>query len=432
MDWLLHSKNRLLLVALLTSLVLPVCSSAKTFQQSEELFIQGWEFYEKGQYSRAHSIWEPLARQGDDNAQINLGVMYDYGKGVIEDPEVAAHWYRRAAEQGNASAQYNLGQLYLSGRGIKQDTKKGVYWLQQAAEHGFAIASYNLGVMYAEGKNLSKQPAKAVDWFYQAGLSYLESGNLDKTSDSLQAIKDIAPQHEKVQDLEQKLAKSTPSLKQDSSLDIFADKSSGTAWPIANGYAVTNNHVVANNTNVTLINTDGDKIKARVVIRDKENDVALLSVIDVKKLPPALPLSGRHARLGASVFTIGYPRIDVMGKTPKLTDGIVSSVNGLRGDTSNYQISVPVQPGNSGGPLLNMKGEVVGIVTSMLGTTNGINGTTTYLPNISYALKVGVLKSLMAKLPKNKQALVELSSDKDNLEGLAARIQKSVMIVLAD
>ena len=432
MDWLLHTKNRLLLAAFLTSLVLSQGVSAISHQVSEEQFVQGWEAYERGNFSRALSVWEPLALQGHADAQINLGVMYDYGKGVIEDPEVAAHWYRRAAEQGNVSAQYNLGQLFLNGRGVKKDAKKAVYWLQQAADKGFAVASYNLGLMYSEGKGLNKHKAKAIDWFYQAGLSYLEEGDLDKSSDSLKALKKIAPQHEKVQALEQKLAKSAPHLRPDTSLDIFANKSSGTAWPIASGYAVTNNHVVADNTYVTLINTNGDEIRARVVVRDKENDVALLSVTGDKKLPPALPLSRKHARLGASVFTIGYPRVDVMGKTPKLTDGIISSVNGMRGDTSNYQISVPVQPGNSGGPLLNMKGEVVGIVTSMLGTKNGNSGMTTYLPNISYALKVGVLKSLMDKLPANEKPMTELPSQQDNLEGLAARIQESVLIVLAD
>lgn len=432
MDWLAHTHYPLRLIALIGMLVLPLFSNGKSFQPAEEQFIQGWEAYESGQYVRALSIWEPLARQGSTDAQINLGVMYDYGKGVVEDPEVAAHWYRQAAEQGNASAQYNLGQLYLAGRGVKKDASKAVYWLQQSADHGFAIASYHLGIVYSDGKSFAKQPARAVEWFYQAGVKYLQEGELDKSVDSLKAIKKIAPRHAKVQELEQLLAKSAPYLKPDTSLDIFTNKSSGTAWPVASGYAVTNNHVVAENTHVTLIDSQGNEIRARVVIRDKENDVALLAVIEDKKLPPALPLSNKHARLGASVFTIGFPRVDVMGKTPKLTDGIISSVNGLRGNPRNYQISVPVQPGNSGGPLLNMNGEVVGIVTSMLGTTNGNSGTTTYLPNISYALKVGVLKSLMEKLPGKKPVLKELSNHGDNLEGLAARIQRSVLIVLAD
>ncbi len=432
MGLLHHIKFNLLVVISVVTLVLPAGSIAKTLIQTEDAFSQGWQAYEKGNYSVALTKWQPLATEGHAQAQINLGVMYDYGKGVSANPEIASQWYLRAASQGSVSAQYNLGQMYLQGRGVKQDTKQAIYWYHQAAEQGFATAQYNLGVLYAEGKRLPKQDNKAIKWFYQAGIAYLKKGNQDKSRESLQAIEQIAPGHSRGLELQAKLMSSTPQLRQDSSTDIVTNKSSGTAWPVANGYAVTNNHVVANSNSVSLINTKGEEIIARVVLRDEQNDLALLSVIEVDKLPPALPLSGQHARLGASVFTIGYPRLDVMGKTPKLTDGIVSSIGGLRGDMSSYQISVPVQPGNSGGPLLNMNGEVVGIVTSMLGTTNDSNGTTTLLPNISYALKVDVLKALINKLPEREQMLAELSSQNDNLEELAARIQSSVMIVLAE
>jgi S1-C subfamily serine protease len=426
-----QSRLRLLSFAILIGMLLPINVNAKSAVQAEQQFAMGWEAYEQGKFSDALEIWEPLARYGNKDAQINLGVMYDYGKGVTESPEMAARWYQSAAEQGHASAQFNLGQLYLQGRGVEQNIHQAIYWLQQAAYQDFAIAQYNLGVLYAEGKRLPAQYNKAVKWFYQAGLAYLQKGNLDKSRESLQAIQQISPDHSRAVELQAKLISTTPSVERNVPDDIFANKSSGTAWPIANGYAVTNNHVVSGNSKVTLINTDGDSIQARVVLRDEQNDIALLSVIETDKLPPALPLSGSHARLGASVFTIGYPRIDIMGKTPKLTDGIISSVSGLRGDSSNYQISVPVQPGNSGGPLLNMKGEVVGIVTSMLGTTDDSTGATTLLSNISYALKVDVLKALMNQLPESERSLAELSSQNDNLEGLAARIQSSVMIVLA-
>ncbi len=418
--------------ALWMALMMPVCIQAKPVASPEQGFILGWQAYDQGRFAEALKIWLPLAEQGNADAQINLGIMYDYGNGVEVNTEIAAAWYLRAAKLGHVSAQFNLGQMYLQGRGVKQNTNQGIHWLQQSAQQGLAIAQYNLGVLYAEGKRIPIQYNDAVKWFYQAGLSFMEEGNLEKSRESLQAIKQISPEHSRAVELQTKLTTFTPQAESELPTDVFANKSSGTAWPVANGYAVTNNHVVAGSTEVTLINTDGDSIHAQVVLRDEQNDLALLSVTELNKLPPALPLSGNHARLGASVFTIGYPRIDIMGKTPKLTDGIISSVRGLRGNKENYQISVPVQPGNSGGPLLNMKGEVVGIVTSMLGTTNDSTGATTLLANISYALKVDVLKALISKLPQREQSLIELSNQNDNLEGLAARIQKSVMIVLAE
>jgi TPR repeat protein len=431
MGLITQSRLRLLTFTMLIGVCLPIHVHAKPAANAEQRFAMGWEAYDQGRFSEALEVWQPLARQGNADAQINLGIMYDYGKGVAENPALAAHWYLRAAEQGHASAQFNLGQLYLQGKGVEQNTQLAIHWLQQAAHQDFAIAQYNLGVLYAEGKRMPVENNKAVKWFYQAGLAYLQTGNLDKSRESLQAILQISPEHSRAVELQAKLTTFAPQTQRNVPDDIFANKSSGTAWPIANGYAVTNNHVVSGSSKVTLINSDGDSIQAQVVLRDEQHDLALLSVIEADKLPPALPLSRNHARLGASVFTIGYPRIDIMGKSPKLTDGIISSISGLRGDSSNYQISVPVQPGNSGGPLLNMKGEVVGIVTSMLGTTNDSTGATTLLSNISYALKVDVLKALMNQLPEPKQSLHELSSENDNLEGLAARIQSSVMIVLA-
>jgi len=87
---------------------------------------------------------------------------------------------------------------------------------------------------------------------------------------------------------------------------------------------------------------------------DAANDIAFLEVASPKKLPIAIPLATKQARVGDKVFTIGYPHPDLMGAEPKLTDGIIISLTGIGNDLRTYQITVPVQAGNSGGPLLNM------------------------------------------------------------------------------
>ena len=119
-----------------------------------------------------------------------------------------------------------------------------------------------------------------------------------------------------------------------------------------------------------------------------------------------------------------------MGRTPKLTDGVISSVNGYRDDPASYQISVPIQPGNSGGPLLNMDGEVVGVVASMLGIVTENSGSRT-LPNVAYAIKVSELQKLLAALPGTALAPGNLQETPATLADLAERIQQSVMIVVA-
>jgi S1-C subfamily serine protease len=205
----------------------------------------------------------------------------------------------------------------------------------------------------------------------------------------------------------------------------------GTAWPTISGYVVTNNHVVSESNNVVLISAFGQEIPAWTVLRDEASDIALLEVSDWHKLPAALPLASSQAKLGTSVFTIGFPRADVMGTTPKLSDGVISGVNGLRDDPASYQTTVPIHPGNSGGPLVNMKGEVVGVVTSMLGIRDETQGNISMLQNTSCALKIERIEHLLDLLPQREPVIKALPSRCDTLEALADRVQGSVLIVVA-
>ncbi len=205
----------------------------------------------------------------------------------------------------------------------------------------------------------------------------------------------------------------------------------GTGWPTVSGYVVTSNHVVSGCHDLTVISRLGEELPARVALRDQVKDIALLEVSDTGKLPPALPLAKTRAKLGTSVFTIGFPRLHVMGKTPKLFTGVISSVNGLRDDPASYHTTVPIQPGNSGGPLLNMNGEVVGVVTSMLGLRDSENGNIRMLQNASCVLKIASVRKLLPLLP-NLDPLVEVLPRRSaSLEALAERIEGSILIVVA-
>jgi S1-C subfamily serine protease len=205
----------------------------------------------------------------------------------------------------------------------------------------------------------------------------------------------------------------------------------GTAWAIASGYVVTSSHVVAESNEVVLINTLGEEIPAWTILKDESKDLALLEVSDAQRLPPALPLAATEARLGTSVFTIGFPRADVMGRTPKLSTGVISCVTGLRDNPSIYQTTMPIQPGNSGGPLVNMKGEVVGVVKSMLAIKDSAGEKFQMLQNASCVLKIDCLRDLLRALPNQGPMIDVLPRHNDSLETLAARVKDSVMIIRA-
>ena len=95
----------------------------------------------------------------------------------------------------------------------------------------------------------------------------------------------------------------------------------------------------------------------------------------------------RVPSLGDIVFTVGYPTPDLLGTDPKYTNGTVSALSGLRSDASFLQISVPIQPGNSGGPLVNEDGEVVGVVVSTADAPAFIRATDSIPQNINWAVK---------------------------------------------
>lgn len=140
-------------------------------------------------------------------------------------------------------------------------------------------------------------------------------------------------------------------------------KSGGTGFLIdPKGYLVTNAHVVRNATRIVVQNDLGE-FKVRIIHLDPDADLAFLKIEDTAfKSPGALPygISKSGTDLGEDLFTLGYPRGDaiVYGK------GYMSAKTGFEGDTLTYQIAIPANPGNSGTPVLNKDGEVVGIVRS--------------------------------------------------------------------
>lgn len=166
-----------------------------------------------------------------------------------------------------------------------------------------------------------------------------------------------------------------------------------------NGYIATNYHVVEGAKVIQATFQRDGKMENRmveVVATDKQNDLAILKVkdVDFKPMPP-IPygLSTYTKDTGSEVFTLGYPMSDVLGQEVKLTDGKISSRTGIQGDPTVYQISVPIQHGNSGGPLFDTNGSVVGITSATL------NRDYYKAENVNYAVKALYLTALAETLP---------------------------------
>jgi serine protease Do len=148
-------------------------------------------------------------------------------------------------------------------------------------------------------------------------------------------------------------------------------KSGGTGFLIAeNGYIATNAHVVEGSSTVVLQNNKGQEFHASIVHINKENDIAILKIVDSDFVhSTTLPYSFRKngAELGEPLFTLGYPREEIV-----YNEGYMSARTGFNGDTLTCQIGVPANPGNSGGPVFNRNGEVIGIINTRLTQSEGV------------------------------------------------------------
>jgi len=124
-------------------------------------FDKGVAAYKAGDFATALTEWKLMAERGNASAQSNLGFMYSFGKGVIEDDKEAVKWYRLAAEQGNATAQGNLGVSYFSGKGVIQDNVYAHMWWNIAAASGDEKARGKKDILVK--KMTSQEISKAQD-----------------------------------------------------------------------------------------------------------------------------------------------------------------------------------------------------------------------------------------------------------------------------
>jgi S1-C subfamily serine protease len=368
------------------------------------------------------------AEQGDAEAQYNLAVMYDMGIGAPKNYTESGKWYAKAAAQGVAEAQFQLGvRYYEHGKQAKDNYVKAFSWFYKAALQGMPEAQYNAGLMYQLGRGVPTNRVEAYKWYIiSAAQGYTKAlaARENLASDLLR--KDIA-------EGERRAAAFEPKRTFQPQANLAAangdpPKGSGTGFFITeDGYLVTNYHVVRG-AKSCMVKTRQGKFPARVVKTDEKNDLALLKVIGNF---PALPVgNSKEAKLGDAVFTIGFPNTDVQGIEPKLTRGDINSIAGIKDDPRHFQISVPVQPGNSGGPLVDSAGNVIGVVTMRLGDWRTLKLTGALPQNVNYAVKSSHIRELVDAVPEAAKKL-KASTATRKFEEIVKHVEDAVGIVLS-
>lgn len=204
--------------------------------------------------------------------------------------------------------------------------------------------------------------------------------------------------------------------------------STGTGFFISNdGYMLTNSHVIEGSSNISVI-LNGKSVPAALIEHDSSNDIALLKVNEsVKGLPIELK---KNTKQGAEIAILGYPNIGLQGNEQKANFGYINSNSGIQGDTRYFQIDSPIQPGNSGSPMVNKNGVVIGIASASLNQSAAIRSTGTLAQNVNYAVKITYA---LPMLISHGVKYIEISNQKPLVKtDLIESIAGSVVLVVAE
>lgn len=348
------------------------------------------------------------------NAQFNLGYCYAKGEGLEKDPIEAVKWYRKAAEQGHARAEVALGYCYEKGQGVANDSVEAVRWYRQAAEQGHANGQYNLGVCYGNGQGVATDDVAAYMWFMLAAAQGNPGAKRNMSSaQSLWTADQIAEG--------QKLANNFKP--REAAYEQTRSEASGTGFFITeDGYLITNAQVAREGARVPLVSETGI-ISAKVVKVDMTNHLALLKA-EGKFV--ALPVSRREAQPGAAVTTLGFPNLGVQGFAPKLSKGEVHGLSGDQDDVRHFQITMPIQPGNAGGALLDERGNVIGVVEMKL------SHLTKLTENRHFAVRSSSLLGFLESVPAVAPRIIKPNDTDRNPGELVKAAQQATVLVLAE
>lgn len=321
----------------------------------------------------------------------------DYEDGVAAitkgDHETAYARFRRAAEQGDARAQRSLASMYFNGLGIEKNSKQAFYWYTKAAKQGDANAQYTLGLMYAEGIGVAKDDKKALFWYTKAAQQgHLEALGIKRRWSTAQ----------------RRTPRGVPARSAASSALV----STGTGFYVSStGEVLTNQHVVQGCSSLKLQPIGKPIRSGQILATDRQNDFAIIGSTGTPG--HFAKFRSDAVRQGESVVVYGFPLAGALASSGNATTGNVTALAGLQDDRRMLQISAPVQPGNSGGPLMDLSGAVVGVVVAKLNAAQVMEQTGDIPQNINFALKTDVAKGFLKKhgieyasLPKGKDLSV--------------------------
>lgn len=360
-----------------------------------------------------------LAREGNSSAQTAIGEMYLRGYGVSKNYNEAVKWFRLAADQGDPFAQYNLGLMYQHGTGVNKDYQEARKWFQMAANQGHTSAKLSLKALDSPQEEIvtaHNKPDKPQDTAKdslnppkqgesstkdsEGPFSYLQEEEvvIRKRPNPSRVSSNKSPglssstaeqRNDQVQDsprTSQLVKKVSPAV-----VFIKGKTSSGSAFGSGfiispDGKIITNLHVIKELESGGVQLANGERYNSFLVLGfDEQRDLAIIKIAGFD-LPVVEMGNSNKIEPGDPVIVMGNPE----GFTGSITTGIISSIRSdLKGyDHKVLQIDAAVNPGSSGGPVVDSTGKAVGVVVS------GIRDA----QNLNFAIPINYARGLLGNL----------------------------------
>ena len=402
--------------------------------------------YHRGQgvprsYAEAVRWYHMAAVQGEAKAEHNLGIMYVRGQGVPQDYVLAYVWFNVAAarspqQEGELSSEMRdkiaaqlapaqLARAQEMARNWRPESQPvpqvgpppriltdGEVFGRSVALQGVQAKLAALGYDSGPVDGVMGPRTRAAIWAFEAVAGLPVDGQV---SDRLIAALSNAGGADGGSAAAQTAAADTGSEGMGAKpWERYAEQrrldGTGTGFAVGqDGQIVTNHHVVADCAEVRVRPAGQEAVAGEVIARDRGNDLALLR--SPARLPAAILRSGGGIRAGDSVVAVGFPLPGLLAAEANVTTGIVSALAGIGNDPRFLQMTVPVQPGNSGSPLLDLEGRVVGIVVGKLDALKVASVTGDIPQNVNFAIKADVVRSFLNSIEMAPRARARPPAD---------------------
>jgi len=350
---------------------------------------------------RAIEWYAKAADLGHAEAHFSLWAIYARGAKDVRDAPKARSSLEKAAELGNEKAQFLLGGLYADGEGRPRDDSKAAKLIEQSAAAGFAPAQFEMSYRFAYGNGVEKDLVLSYAWVNLAAAAGFKDAPkyLDRLEKNLPTLAKAEGQRlssnwQKGVALKRENAPSVTKSSAERASGALTKYGTGTAFFVTkSGLAITNNHVV--NGGCKEVRMTGREGVVKVATTDPVNDLALLQVPGTVDAAAAINSDPAKLRQGDDIVVFGFPLTAMLSSGGNLTPGIVSAVTGLDNNSNQIQITAPIQPGSSGSPVLNRKGEVVGVVSMKLSDSKMAKATGSVGQNVNFAVSGQTLKAFL-------------------------------------